>query len=315
MKKFKIQVIIFVVALSFIIAPGSYASNTDQNSALDNLLKSTTFLPIQRRIEILSNYFINVPYLLEPLGEGDTGQFNEEPLYRYDKFDCQTYVSTVLALAISPNLQAFKHNIQLIDYHNGRVSFITRNHFTDCDWVPHNIQQGFVKDINQQIAGKDIVITSTLIDKKNWLQHLTSDRIHINHLTEQQLKFKLMQLHQLSKKVNNQQIELQYIPATALFIGQQKVPSPIFNNIPSGAIILIIHPITKINSNDINGNTIVVHMGITVRYNKQLYIREASSYFGRVVDIPLVNYLLYVNPISDQQGISLLLPIAHDQLG
>lgn len=314
MKKFKTQVIILFVSLLFIFVPNSYASMTDQNVALENLLKNTAFLPMQRRIEIISNHFINVPYQFEPLGEGKIGQFNQEPLYRFDKFDCQTYVSTVLALANSPNLRVFKHKIKLIDYQNGQVSFITRNHFADGDWLPHNMNQGFVKDINHQIAGNNIVTTTTFINKEYWLQNLTSDRIHIDNLTEPQRELKLMQLHQLSHKVKNKQIKLDYIPATALFIGPQQLPSNLFNNIPSGAIILIVHPITLSDTNEINGNTTVVHMGITVRYNNQLYIREASSYFGRVVDISLVNYLRYVNPITNQQGISLLMPIAHDQL-
>src|SRR5688572_7398635 len=43
-------------------------------------------------------FFLDAPYLLEPLGEGPDGVYSQEPLYRTDRFDCVTYVDTVLAL-------------------------------------------------------------------------------------------------------------------------------------------------------------------------------------------------------------------------
>ncbi len=311
MKKFKLQDLIFLLIFYLFITPVSIASSSQQTTAINNLLKTSASLPMQQRIERISNYFINVPYQLEPLGEGRAGQFNQEPLYRFDKFDCQTYVSTVLALANSCNFDSFTRNIQLIDYENGKISFTTRNHFTDGDWVPNNIKQGFIKDINYQVAGKKVMYATTLIDKENWIKNLTAERIHIDNLTTPEINIKLLQLHQLSHSVKNKWYSLPYIPASALFIGQQKIPGDIFNDIPSGAIILIVHPVTNINNNTINGNTTVVHMGLTVRYNHQLYIREASSYFGRVIDVPLINYLLFVNPMSDKQGISLFMPVSY----
>ena len=97
----------------------------------------------------------------------------------------------------------------------------------------------------------------------------------------------------------------------------QQLPSDIFNRIPSGAIILLIHPISDIN-NKMGTNTAVLHMGFAIRYDNQLFFRAASSYFDKVIDIPLINYLKYVYPLKNQDGISVYMPIKPnvlDQLG
>ena len=47
------------------------------------------------------SYFKGKPYVLGSLGEGKAAIFDKNPIYRTDTFDCETYVSTVLALVVS----------------------------------------------------------------------------------------------------------------------------------------------------------------------------------------------------------------------
>ena len=220
----KIQSIL-LITLSILIIPTlcNAASMDSENLLINKLIQSATTLPLPQRIEIMSSEFINVPYQFEPLGEGQSAQYNQEPVYRFDKFDCQTYVSTILALACAKNVQSFQHNINFIDYKNGYVSFINRNHFADADWAPQNIHNGFIKDINDQIAGNNIALATTYINRKTWLQNLPVTRIHIAQLTEQQRNLKLLQLHHLSQLVSNQQANIKYIPLSALFIAPTTV--------------------------------------------------------------------------------------------
>ena len=286
----------------------SEASVASENLLINKLIQNSANLSLTQKIETLSAVFTNLPYQFEPLGEGASGQFNQEPLYRFDKFDCQTYVSTILALARAKNVQSFQRNIDLIDYKNGKISFITRNHFADANWVPENIRNGFIRDINDQVAGKNVVLAKTYIDRKTWFQNLPTTRIHIANLSEQQENSKLIQLHHLSQFTKNQQAVIKYIPMSALFIGPQQLPSNIFNRIPSSAIILLVRPVTS--GININGdNTAVSHMGYAIRYNNQLFLRAASSYFGKVIDIPLIFYLQHIDTMKAQDGISVYMPI------
>src|SRR5688500_5113048 len=64
-------------------------------------------LTISARVEKVSAAFLNKPYLLGALGEGSSAIFDQFPRYRIDGFDCETYVTTVLAIALAPNLHEF----------------------------------------------------------------------------------------------------------------------------------------------------------------------------------------------------------------
>src|SRR3990167_6958307 len=107
--------------------------------------------PLSKRLNQISAYFLNQPYENNSLGEGIHGKYDQFPLYRTDAFDCETYVDTVLAIALSDNLTEFKACINLIRYKNGQVAFMTRNHFTSLDWNTNNQQHGILKDITHQL--------------------------------------------------------------------------------------------------------------------------------------------------------------------
>ena len=93
------------------------------------------------KLVFISKIFINKPYLFNALGEGQKGAFDDNPLYRTDFFDCETYVDTVMALAFATNLKSFQKVINQIRYKNGKISFTKRNHFTCIDWNQNNQKQ------------------------------------------------------------------------------------------------------------------------------------------------------------------------------
>ena len=73
------------------------------------LFQSTT--PIAERIDFLTQLFLGKPYILGAQGEGKQGEFDQSPLYRFDGFDCVTYVNNILALAISNSPNEFEKNL------------------------------------------------------------------------------------------------------------------------------------------------------------------------------------------------------------
>ncbi|MBN1755357.1 DUF1460 domain-containing protein [bacterium] len=89
--------------------------------------------PLSKRIEEFSNFFLDYPYRLSPLGEG-----SELPRYSFDYFDCMTFVETVLALALAPSPKEFLCLLDKLRYKNAEVGFFSRNHFVTADWLVNN---------------------------------------------------------------------------------------------------------------------------------------------------------------------------------
>jgi hypothetical protein len=99
------------------------------------------------RIERLSALFVGVPYGDFPLGEGGTGP-EPQARWRVDAVDCQTFVETVLAMANASSLSRAQAVLDDIRYAQTppRISFATRNHFTEAQWLPSNEAKGYLRE-------------------------------------------------------------------------------------------------------------------------------------------------------------------------
>src|SRR3990167_10192377 len=97
-------------------------------------LTKTSKLTMVERLDIISAQFLDFPYLPGALGEGEQAYYDQSPLYRTESFDCETFVDTVLALALANTFDVFEENLRKIRYWRGVVRFTTRNHFTALDW-------------------------------------------------------------------------------------------------------------------------------------------------------------------------------------
>ncbi len=141
------------------------------------------------RIDRLTSYFVDqqTSYVDGPLGEGVEGDYNQKPLYRFDLFDCTTFVEMVLALAytrpesIKEDLSAFEEMVKLIRYGNGESSFLTRNHFPSADWIPNNtVGNGLLRDVSHEVSLWGYgAVSLALIDKQGWYQHFDDNNTPI----------------------------------------------------------------------------------------------------------------------------------------
>lgn len=246
------------------------------------------------RLNLISGQFIGSPYILGPLGEGAKARYDQFPLYRTDGFDCDTYVNTVLALALANSLESFTQCINYTRYKNGQISYINRNHFTSIDWNRNNQQQGLLKDITRELKNQKnqsvAKLSDTLIDKAGWYGAKKIDSIRLTPSNEQQQEARLSELKAAGKKLNKHRAQIAYIPLHALFPEQSKPDYYLFNQIPNGAIIEIVRPNWDLRER-IGTSLDVSHLGFAFRINNKLYFREASSEYGKVVDVPLITYL------------------------
>src|SRR6185503_18942525 len=85
-----------------------------------------------------------------------------------------TFVETVMALSLESDLSAAEATLQRIRYKDGQVDYVHRNHFTELDWIPHNVWAGYLRDITADVAGVDAVDVSKEISKREWYLQKTT---------------------------------------------------------------------------------------------------------------------------------------------
>jgi hypothetical protein len=104
--------------------------------------------------------------------------------------------------------------------------------------------------------------------------------------------------------------KLPYIPLTALFQSNGQANQALFDQIPDGAIIEIVRPNWSLKDK-IGTNLDVSHLGFAFRHDGQLWFRNASSQFHRVVDEPLISYLDKARSSPTIKGINIqvLVPV------
>ena len=285
----------------FIISFNSYSLNShtieqQANSSINELYHSLNNFPnssMTQRLHWFSKHFLGIIYVLGSLGEGPNARYDQFPRYRIDAFDCDTYVNTVLALALANSLPNFKQCINKLRYKNGDISYINRNHFTSIDWNENNQKRGFLKDITLTIHDKNNHLVAIYgyaeINKPKWYAHKTQNTIRIDTNKKELLE---KRLSELKSKANNLEIKtskLAYLPFTALF-PEKKPDFYLFSQIPDGAIIEIIRPNWDLRK-QIGTFLDISHLGFTFWENGTLYFYQASYQYGKVVAVPLIDYL------------------------
>jgi Protein of unknown function (DUF1460) len=128
------------------------------------------------RIEAISAQYLGAPYLLDPLGEGAGAAIDRDPIIRFDAFDCQTFVETVIAEARGSTAPEIEDEMRAMRYQDGVVDFGKRNHFPDADWIPHNVARGILADVSAQVAGNwPLKVARTHITRQAWLASIADN--------------------------------------------------------------------------------------------------------------------------------------------
>lgn len=239
---------------------------------------------ISARVDYLTRAFMGKPYLTNPQGEGIDAQFDQSPLYRFDGFDCVTFVNTILALALSHDLPSFEKKMVQINYYNDSVTFDNRFHFMSVDWNPQNQKNQIVKDITTTVVDENknpiAEFAQGEIDRPNWfLKRAENESV-------ERAKY----LKDIAKKMKKEFVSLPYLPLSKLFY-ENKPQQFLFNQIPSASIIEIVRP--NWNLKDKIGTVLhVSHIGFAIRNESgELFFRHASSENKQVEEVRLSHYL------------------------
>lgn len=284
----------------FLLVTGScLASSREDVEAI--LSKFSLEENLTARLDKISKSFLGLPYGKGgPLGEGKEGRYDQDPLYRFDTFDCTTYVETVMALSFSRGVNEFETHQDQIRYTNGEVDYLKRNHFTDLQWIPENVKNGFMSEINEEIVDvSELKIAEATINFAGWLRSHKIQQIMIPNASVELKEDRLLELKNLSYQYQNQIAKLSYIPISSLL----KRPG-ILDKIPTGAVVNFVRPnwdLTEAAGTHQN----ISHQGFLFRQNQTLFLRHAST-SGKVEELPFIDYLKKFDGHPTLKGIHLM---------
>lgn len=277
----------------------SFAGPREEASAILTRFSSETELA--KRLDVISKIFLGLPYGKGgPLGEGPEGKYDQDPLYRFDTFDCTTYVETIMALAISRDVNEFEDHLNKLRYEDGEIDFLKRNHFTDLQWIPFNIENGYLKDITAEVSKpQSVLIAEALINFPGWIKSLKKADLRVPMATEEEKEDLLTELYFEASRFTPVVARVPYISIARIL----KAPL-LLNKIPSGAVANFVRPNWDLT--DVAGtHQNISHQGFLFRKGKTLYLRHAST-SGEVQELPFIDYLKKFKNHPTLKGIHLM---------
>lgn len=286
--------LLFILSVSTAIA-----SPREEAEALLNSLSEES--SIVKKMDLASSRFLGLPYGKNgPLGEGPQGRYDQDPLYRFDTFDCTTFVETIVSLALARNTDDFEMQMDKIRYENADVDYLKRNHFPSLQWIPNNVSNGLLREINDSVVStKEQKIAEAVINLPGWLKKIKIDQLSVPMATSEEKEILIKELNDLASSYSPIVAKINYIPIDYL------VQKPaLLKRIPHGSIVNMVRPnwdLTEAAGTHMN----VSHQGFLFRKNKVLYLRHAST-TGSVLEQPFIDYLKKFVGHATLKGIHLM---------
>jgi hypothetical protein len=200
---------------------------------------------------------VGVRYRLGPLGEGRGP--DPDPRFRLDAFDCVTFVETALALGAGVSEEEVRRALDDLRY--GRaVDLGDRDHEVLSQWIPRNLEKGWIRPISRELAGAAAVEVASVYDRERWAR-LAARGQRLAGVPDH-----LLPIGRFTAEV---------VPAAALGAVEPRLPD--------GAVVWVVR------EERLDQVTRVTHGGLVVVKGGRRFVRHASSTPGvmRVVEEPL----------------------------
>lgn len=279
----------------------SFAFAGPREEARDILTRFKGETDLVKRLEGISRIFIGLPYGKGgPLGEGPDGKYDQDPLYRFDTFDCTTYVETIMALALARDVNEFERHQDMIRYKDGVVDYFMRNHFTDLQWIPFNIQNGYMSELTYDVVStNEVKIAEALINYPAWIRSHKLEQIVVPMASTEEKKQILEELKSHADEFKSEIARVPYIEIKKII-----AKPAILNRIPSGTVVNFVRPNWDL-TNTAGTHQNISHQGFLFRIKNVLYLRHAST-SGKVEEVPFIDYLKRFQNHATLKGIHLM---------
>ncbi len=254
---------------------------------------------VTSRLETFTQMFLGLPYGVGgPLGEGPDGRYDQDPLYRFDTFDCTTYVETIVSLALSREAGEFERAMDNIRYENGEVDYLKRSHFTDLWWIPRNISNGILSDITREIGGSQVLIARADINLPGWLKKISLAEIRVPSASTSERNALLEELRSMNRFYTMEVAEVPYVSINWIL----KNPSWI-KNIPTGSIVNFVRPNWDLTE-QYGSHQNISHQAFLFWRGNVLYQRHASaSSPPAVFELPFLDYIKKFENHATMKGV------------
>ncbi|MEX0361584.1 MAG: N-acetylmuramoyl-L-alanine amidase-like domain-containing protein [Allomuricauda sp.] len=233
----------------------AFSIKMDQLEQMDNAV-------LENPIMAVGKSFLGMPYVEKTLEIGET----ESLVVNLRGFDCTTYVENVLAFGLllqnkEQQFENFAKNLETIRYRNGKLDgYPSRLHYF-TEWIRNNEQKGLVKNITNELGGKE---------HKKAINFMGTHRELYPFLADDQNYQDMLQ------------VEKELAKESLCILAQDEIENK-EDNIRSGDIIALA---TSIKGLD------VTHTGFAIEHNGRIHLLHASSSGSvRITQEPLVNYL------------------------
>lgn len=291
-------------SLFFLLLAVSGVSRADHRGDAQVLLSQAESLtdPVER-LRHFSKGFVGLPYGVNgPLGEGERARYDQDPLYRFDTFDCTTFVETVVALSLSRNVDSFELAMNRIRYEGGDVEFLRRNHFPSLQWIPNNLKNGTFIEVNSSVLSEgEQKVAEALIDIASWLKKSALSLIRIDEPGVSEREARANELRRTGEAYGPALATLSYVPIDRLL----REPA-LLRKIPDGSVINFVRPNWDLTAS-IGTRMNVSHQGLVFRSPSGPVLRHASPGGEKVVvEVSLLQYLKGFQNHPTMKGIHLL---------
>lgn len=129
--------ILRILAGGTVLAAGVRSSAAGEARVARLIAETRGLEPLSKRIDFISAALLGTRYRGYTLIGGPRRP--ERFVLRDDAFDCVTFCETVLAAALSHDMDEFENTLREIRYRHGLVNWFERNHYF-FEWSEHNIE-------------------------------------------------------------------------------------------------------------------------------------------------------------------------------
>lgn len=225
--------------------------------ARQQALEAAQALPLGPRVEAVSAQFLGTPYAASPLGEGSG--FDPDPLFRWDRVDCLTFVEQTLALALTPVGQPVEPVLNRLRYQGDQPDYAQRNHVMEAQWLPRNLEKGYLRALTRELGGPAVRHVEKVLTAQTWAQP-AGKALALPVEAQPQGTF-----------------GLDLIPAANAAQALARAPA--------GAVVVVVR------ADRPRQVTRVSHVGLLIFKRGQPWLRHASRTFQRVADEALSTFL------------------------
>lgn len=252
------------------------------------------------RLEAVSAKLLGTPYKLGVSGEGNLDAYDQDPLWRLDALDCTTYLETVMAASVSRSVRGFEQALFAVRYKEGRVGFVTRNHFPEVDWIANNERAGHVRDLTRALFPEETREVSLVISKRKWYEAKSANDIEPKERDLAVRERLAAELRALAPTFPDEPATLPYLPMQSFYVknpenGELEPNLEVLRKIPSGSVFNIVR-----EGWAPGGHSLAIsHQGFLIQKADGLYMRHASTnkqvmedridlYFKRFLESPTI---------------------------